>query len=496
MNKAALVIGILLLGLFAHAQTLVKAVYFENDSHELLESEQLNLKSWCASYPITSIELRGFTDSKGNEDYNLALSKRRVESVSEYLVFLGVPLEMQRMDFLGEAAPKADNLTEEGRKMNRRVELVLHYRIEEIPDLPPVEAPIETPSPIVQEQEIRLDNSEINTRLGSLVETQIFDIATERDTVIRSKDGFLFYFEKNSFDLQGQDCRNTVKLTLKEYNDKQSIILGNMQTVSNGNRLYSVGMYEMKATCNDTPIDLKEGKNYTALAPIPKGERKLSSVKGFIGTRDPITQDVNWETESSKRLRTINGGHFCSTQDEDKNKVCFLKKWFGVKYRKRVSKEKKVEERVSRNLQKQYGNINREKFDGVANKGLFYYVFQPNGMGMRNYDVFIKEDPEKLITVRIKINKPITNNTVLKLAFVDQRSVISPTKQTEKYFIFEGVLKESSAWVIGLKTKGKADPFLGISKIKTSKKEVLLELESVPSFEELAVRLEEINVQR
>jgi OmpA-OmpF porin, OOP family len=72
--------------------------------------------------PNSYIVLAGFTDSKGSEEYNLALSKRRVEAVGGYLTDV---FEIDRSRVLlfwyGEAAPIADNETEEGRQKNRRV---------------------------------------------------------------------------------------------------------------------------------------------------------------------------------------------------------------------------------------------------------------------------------------------------------------------------------------------------------------------------------------
>jgi outer membrane protein OmpA-like peptidoglycan-associated protein len=69
------------------------------------------------------IELQGFTDTSGNENYNEALSQRRAESVQRYLVSKNVPLFRISIVGLGEANPIADNKTKTGREQNRRVEV-------------------------------------------------------------------------------------------------------------------------------------------------------------------------------------------------------------------------------------------------------------------------------------------------------------------------------------------------------------------------------------
>jgi outer membrane protein OmpA-like peptidoglycan-associated protein len=69
------------------------------------------------------IEVQGFTDSRGSENYNYGLSDRRAESVKRYLVSKNVPLYRISLVGSGEANPVADNKTAKGRQENRRVEV-------------------------------------------------------------------------------------------------------------------------------------------------------------------------------------------------------------------------------------------------------------------------------------------------------------------------------------------------------------------------------------
>ena len=68
----------------------------------------------------------GFTDSQGDEEYNLWLSERRAASVKDYLVNK-FSIDMDRIVTLwyGELNPAADNATEEGQQINRRVEIAV-----------------------------------------------------------------------------------------------------------------------------------------------------------------------------------------------------------------------------------------------------------------------------------------------------------------------------------------------------------------------------------
>ena len=69
------------------------------------------------------LELQGFTDSTGPEQYNVSLSQRRVEAVERYLVSKNIPLYRISVVGLGEENPVADNKTRQGRAQNRRVEV-------------------------------------------------------------------------------------------------------------------------------------------------------------------------------------------------------------------------------------------------------------------------------------------------------------------------------------------------------------------------------------
>lgn len=72
-----------------------------------------------------TVEIRGHTDSDGDENYNQALSERRARSVRDYFVGKGIASTRFRTVGFGESNPIADDRTEEGRERNRRVELYI-----------------------------------------------------------------------------------------------------------------------------------------------------------------------------------------------------------------------------------------------------------------------------------------------------------------------------------------------------------------------------------
>ena len=78
-----------------------------------------------AEFDQTVIEVAGHTDSTGSDEYNQRLSERRAASVSAYLISRQVLPERIIQVGMGEAWPVADNSTNSGRQLNRRVALTL-----------------------------------------------------------------------------------------------------------------------------------------------------------------------------------------------------------------------------------------------------------------------------------------------------------------------------------------------------------------------------------
>jgi len=82
-----------------------------------------------ASYPNSTVSVLGFTDSVGDDAYNLMLSEARAESVKAALAGLNPPTGVIfETKGLGKARPVASNDTEAGRTRNRRVEVFIKPR--------------------------------------------------------------------------------------------------------------------------------------------------------------------------------------------------------------------------------------------------------------------------------------------------------------------------------------------------------------------------------
>lgn len=104
---------------------ILEQVYFDTAkdtiqkrSFPLLKQVALVLK---ANPEITRLRVEGHTDNVGDDAANLDLSKRRAESVRQFLIAEGIDAARLNSEGFGETQPIADNKTDKGRQLNRRV---------------------------------------------------------------------------------------------------------------------------------------------------------------------------------------------------------------------------------------------------------------------------------------------------------------------------------------------------------------------------------------
>jgi outer membrane protein OmpA-like peptidoglycan-associated protein/tetratricopeptide (TPR) repeat protein len=105
------------------AETNLYNIYFETDSFTLLPEShpELNkLVSFLKKNSNLIIEVQGHTDSSGNLNKNMELSKRRAQSVVNYLTAHQISINRLKAKGYGATKPVATNSTPEGRQQNRR----------------------------------------------------------------------------------------------------------------------------------------------------------------------------------------------------------------------------------------------------------------------------------------------------------------------------------------------------------------------------------------
>lgn len=97
--------------------------------HEKLTAEAMRklypLVTMLKEQPKRDIRIEGHTDSSGEKGYNLDLSQRRADAVRDFLIENGIGAERITARGQGEEKAVASNDTAEGRRENRRVEVLV-----------------------------------------------------------------------------------------------------------------------------------------------------------------------------------------------------------------------------------------------------------------------------------------------------------------------------------------------------------------------------------
>ena len=89
-----------------------------NEARRVLDANATILKS----YPALKVSIEGHCDSRGSDEYNLALGERRAHVVKNYLVSLGIGSDRFETISYGEELPADSAMTESAWAMNRRAE--------------------------------------------------------------------------------------------------------------------------------------------------------------------------------------------------------------------------------------------------------------------------------------------------------------------------------------------------------------------------------------
>ena len=123
------------LGLQKSDRTNLRNIYFDFDMANLDESDKVYLnqvKNILEHDPALSLVVAGHADDRGDDEYNIKLSKRRVQAVTKYLVSQGIDKDRIIPKAFGESLPVVPcfnaDCSEEDHQKNRRAEFVLKHQ--------------------------------------------------------------------------------------------------------------------------------------------------------------------------------------------------------------------------------------------------------------------------------------------------------------------------------------------------------------------------------
>ena len=103
-------------------------VYFGYDRSDLTDEARASLQKnmeWLKRWTSTRIMVEGHADSRGTNEYNLALAERRADTARDYLVGLGIPNERITIVSKGEEQPFCQEESESCWQQNRRGHFII-----------------------------------------------------------------------------------------------------------------------------------------------------------------------------------------------------------------------------------------------------------------------------------------------------------------------------------------------------------------------------------
>lgn len=281
---------LLLLSIFAFGQQTEKVLtYFDYGKYELTEQSKTtldNLLDKVKSKDIVQIEVYGHTDSDGDDSYNKSLSQNRATIVRQYLVSKGISNDKIKSEYFGEAQPTATNDNEDGKRKNRRVEIVIKYKDKvEIVQITKPEIKedvlIENKVSKVPQQSFSVNREYIQT----------FKVSPKKEIVINGEKGTTIRIPENAFvDTKGVTVTGEITIELLEIYTKSDMILNNIQTTSNQKLLETRGMIYIRAISKNIEVGLKKDEFYTIEFPTKNKQKDMNIFYG-----DTTSHNINWQ---------------------------------------------------------------------------------------------------------------------------------------------------------------------------------------------------------
>ncbi|MES2689236.1 MAG: OmpA family protein [Bacteroidota bacterium] len=262
-----LLITVLIGNLQAQHRATPFKINFNTDEHVLDKNDELVLNQLIAATqnaPYYEIAITAHTDSDADALYNVKLSERRAQSVKDYLLANKIKPKFMVSSSFGERKPEADNGSDDGKAINRRVDITLNtYAFHSTSDL------IKQVSPEYK---------------------QTFTIDAGKQNTIKGSNGTSIVIPANALlTKSGKPVKGNVKVVLQEFLKPADAAFNQLSTVSNGRMLESGGMFSINAYADGEELRLKKGNNMSVNMPTINMKNEMSLFTA-VTNKDGITE--------------------------------------------------------------------------------------------------------------------------------------------------------------------------------------------------------------
>ena len=254
-------LGILLLSMhsFIYSQSPHSSfVHFDSDDYTLDAQSRIQINDLLLELERHSdfnIQVIGHTDQDGSEAYNETLAQKRAETVTDYMIGLGIAESRITQLSKGERDLLRQELSHEAKQENRRVELKYNY------------------SDYATLQEVVED-------VGTS-EAQSHSIVPEESHLIDLDGGTSIYVPKGAFVYaDGSPVTEAVTVEVIEAYSLTDFMQHDLFTESKGELIETGGMLHIAANVDGTPVELGENKSLELIYPVQEIEEGMELFYG------------------------------------------------------------------------------------------------------------------------------------------------------------------------------------------------------------------------
>lgn len=384
-------------------------LYFESNEKTPIVSSLNDFETWKNSidFPIDSIVVSGHTDAVGSKESNIMLAQARVDFVVEYLLSNGSDYSQIREYVFGEEMPLASNASNQGKALNRRVE---------------VEVWAKTPMGVVESIPVDelINPDALKRRLEPSL--QRFTIDCARDNEINGKNGtFIHIYKKTLETPDGEEYDGVAVVELVEYSTYSELIFGGVHTMSGNRLLESGGMIFLDIyTLDGRPLEIQRDEKVKVGLPTDSLREDMTLFKGRKGQGD----ELDWIQES-----------------RSKASVSYMEVEDRLKYEPRKTKK---------NVQIGMGI---RTWAGYHMKSVPIYNLDITEFGFINCDRFLNEPNKTQLAVFVENDS--VQNLVAYLLFKDIKSMMTARKSIKSNsFYFDGIPREMYVQVLVMNIEG------------------------------------------
>lgn len=242
-------------------------INFNTDEHVLDKNDEQILNQLIAATQNASyyeIKITAHTDSDADDSYNVKLSERRAAAVKDYLLSNQIKPKAIVSASFGERKPEADNASDDGKAVNRRVDISVNtYAFHSTSDL------IKQVSPEYK---------------------QSFTIDAGKQNTIKGNNGTSITIPANALVTKsGKPVKGKVQVVLQEFLKPSDAAFNQLSTMSNGRILESGGMFAINAYADGEELRLKKGNNMGVKMPTINMKNEMSLFTA-VNNKEGITE--------------------------------------------------------------------------------------------------------------------------------------------------------------------------------------------------------------